>query len=62
MKTLEMIRRVDNIVCEEWQRAVRTYGFIPGTPTEAVVHRILRRVRELRIAYIDLCCYDEREI
>lgn len=36
------------IVCEEWQCAVREFGLPPGTVTELVTARILERIAALR--------------
>lgn len=33
-----------DVVREEWQRAVSEFGLRPGSPTEAVVSRILERL------------------
>lgn len=42
-------RAIRQIVCEEWQAAVKHYDLRPGNVTEQVVSKIINRIDELAV-------------
>lgn len=48
------------IVCEEWQRAVKEFNLTPGMVTETVVSRIVDRLDDVRSRYPALPLEDRK--
>lgn len=42
---LERLKMVDQVIVQEWHRGVKEFQLKPGSPTEAVVSRILDKTR-----------------
>lgn len=39
-------KRVDKVICEEWERIVKEYELRPGNVTEIFMGRVINRVRK----------------